>query len=84
MACGSTEDKKGNHLTLPTEKFDLTHWQINTPKDIDNDGIVDLITVKGLQTYQHPDYFYIDAENNLVFTAPNKAITSVNSTDARR
>jgi poly(beta-D-mannuronate) lyase len=83
LGCGVTDNKSEQRLTLPAEKFDLSHWQINTPTDTDMDGVVDLITVKDLQTYQHPDYFYIDAEGNLVFAAPNKAITSVNSTNTR-
>ncbi len=68
---------------LPAEKFDLTQWQIDAPTDTNKDGIVDVIGIKDLQTYQHPDYFYINDEGNLVFAAPNKAITSVNSTNTR-
>lgn len=78
-----TNNVDNSNLKLPAEKFDLSHWQINVPTDTNNDGVVDLITVKDLQTYQHPDYFYIDDEGNLVFAAPNKAITSVNSTNTR-
>jgi len=81
--CGTASDSHEQRLILPAEKFDLTHWQINTPTDVDNDGVVDLIKVKELQTYQHPDYFYINEDGNLVFAAPNKAITSVNSTNTR-
>lgn len=83
QSCEKQDNSIEQGLVLPAEKFDLSHWQINTPTDTNNDGVVDLITVKGLQTYQHPDYFYIDAEGNMVFAAPNKAITSVNSTNTR-
>ena len=68
-------------VMFPAEKFDLTQWQIDAPTDTDKDGIVDVIGIKDLQTYQHPDYFYLDADGNMVFAAPNKAITSVNSTN---
>ena len=70
-------------VMFPAEKFDLTQWQIDAPTDTDKDGIVDVIGIKDLQTYQHPDYFYLDADGNMVFAAPNKAITSVNSTNTR-
>ena len=63
--CGTkhtvTENKQAE--ILPAEKFDLTHWQLNTPTDVDNDGVVDLITVKEIQNYQHPDFFYINDED---------------------
>jgi len=83
QGCGKKDDVSKQDLTLPAEKFDLSLWQINTPTDTDNDGIVDEIDVKAIQTYQHPDYFYLDTEGNMVFAAPNKAITSVNSTNTR-
>jgi len=70
-------------VIFPAERFDLSQWQIDAPTDTNKDGIVDVIGIKDIQTYQHPDYFYIDTEGNLVFAAPNKAITSVNSTNTR-
>lgn len=72
-----------NQVILPSEKFNLTEWQLDAPTDTNKDGIVDVIKIKDIQTYQHPDYFYIDDDGNLVFAAPNKAITSVNSTNTR-
>lgn len=80
QGCGEAKNQK---TILPAEKFDLTQWQIDVPTDTDKDGIVDVLDIKTLQTYQHPDYFYIDEDGNMVFAAPNKAITSVNSTNTR-
>ena len=79
----ATNDENEQTLTLPAEKFDLSHWKINIPTDANNDGIVDEISVKDIQIYQHPDYFYLDAKGYMVFAAPNKAITSINSTNTR-
>jgi len=83
QGCGYSENIKEPSLKFPAEKFDLTQWKINTPTDNDNDGIVDAVNVDAIQTYQHKDYFYLDSEDNLVFAAPNKAITSINSTNTR-
>lgn len=83
QGCSEKNDATINVPMIPAEKFDLSHWQINTPTDADNDGIVDEINVKEIQTYYHPDYFYLDENGYMVFAAPNKAITSVNSTNTR-
>jgi poly(beta-D-mannuronate) lyase len=83
QGCSTINDINEQHLLLPAEKFDLSQWKINTPTDSNNDGIVDEIGVNAIRTYQHPDFFYLDADNNMVFAAPNKAITSVNSTNTR-
>lgn len=83
QSCSAKDDTKNQDLVLPAEKFDLSQWQINVPTDTNKDGVVDLITVRDLQHYHHPDYFYINAEGNMVFAAPNKAITSPNSTNTR-
>ena len=83
QGCSTKEGVNEDVLTFPAEKFDLSHWQINTPTDTDKDGVVDEINVKEIQTYQHPDYFYLDKDGYMVFAAPNKAITSVNSTNTR-
>jgi len=83
LSCENSERVKEQTRQLPAEKFDLRQWQLNTPTDTNNDGIVDEIDVPAIQTYQHKDYFYLDEQDNLVFAAPNKAITSVNSTNTR-
>ncbi len=83
QGCGTAIKNKDQQVIFPAEKFDLTQWQINTPTDVDNNGIVDEIGVAEIQTYQHSDYFYVDTEGNMVFAAPNKAITSIYSTNTR-
>jgi poly(beta-D-mannuronate) lyase len=67
----------------PAEVFDLEEWKITLPMDANGDGKVDEIKVKEIQNYTHPDYFYLDAEQNMVFVSPNVAITSANSKNTR-
>lgn len=74
--CASTSN-------APANKFDLSQWKITVPLDQDGNGKVDDIDTKALQTYQHPDFFYVDANGDLVFAAPNKAITTKNSSNTR-
>ncbi|BDX05457.1 polysaccharide lyase family 7 protein [Planctobacterium marinum] len=67
----------------PAEKFDLGHWKITLPMDLDKNGKVDEIDVAAIQQYRHEDYFYVDQSGLLVFQAPNKAVTTVSSTNTR-
>ena len=60
----------------PSTKFDLSEWKITLPADENGDGKVDEVSVRKIQGYSHPDYFYLDAEGRMVFTAPNKAKTT--------
>lgn len=75
-SCASTSD-------TPAKKFDLSHWKITLPLDADNNGKIDEVDAKALQNYQHPDFFYTDEQGNLVFTAPNKAMTTQSSSNTR-
>ncbi len=74
--CASTSN-------VPAGKFDLSHWKITIPLDRDNNGKADDIDTKALQSYQHPDFFYIDANGEMVFTSPNKAVTTQASSNTR-
>lgn len=65
----------------PSTKFDLSEWKITLPADENGDGKVDEFSVRKIQGYSHPDYFYLDAEGRMVFTAPNKAKTTKNSSN---
>lgn len=67
----------------PADKFDLSLWRITLPADEDNDGSIDSVDVKDLQSYSHPDYFYLDENQHMVFTTPNKAVTTANSSNTR-
>lgn len=69
--------------STPANQFDLTHWKITVPLDQENNGKADDINTKALQSYQHPDFFYIDDNNHLVFSAPNKAVTTQTSSNTR-
>ncbi len=76
FACVSTSEK-------PADKFDLSHWKITVPLDNDGNGKADDIDTKALQTYQHPEFFYLDSQGHLVFTTPNKAVTTQTSSNTR-
>ena len=83
-ACSSTQStNQQSDAPVPATKFDLSHWKINVPVDLNNDGKIDEIDVEEIQTYAHPDFFYLDDKGYMVFTSPNKALTSANSTNTR-
>jgi poly(beta-D-mannuronate) lyase len=67
----------------PGDKFDLRFWKLTLPTDDNLDGKVDEVKVRDMQSYSHPDYFYLDEYGFLVFNAPNKAQTTANSTNTR-
>jgi poly(beta-D-mannuronate) lyase len=83
----STMEKPSNTVqtpvAVPADKFDLRQWKINIPTDSNNDGKVDEIGVAAIQHFQHPDYFYLNAQGNMVFATPNKAFTTPNSSNTR-
>ena len=68
---------------IPAEQFDLRFWKLTLPLDDNNDGKVDEIGVRSLQNYHHPDFFHLDQDGYLVFTAPNKAQTTSGSSNTR-
>jgi len=67
----------------PADKFDLRFWKLTLPLDDNKDGKVDEIKVGSMHKYSHPDFFYLDQNGYLVFTAPNKAKTTAGSTNTR-
>ena len=73
----------GIHAENPADKFDLRFWKLTLPTDDNNDGKVDEVKVASLQKYSHPEYFYLDKNGYLIFTAPNKAKTTGGSTNTR-
>lgn len=68
---------------VPASKFDLSHWLVQVPVDIDNDHKADTYDVDTIHTYSHPDYFYLNKQDSIVFVSPNKAATSKTSTNTR-
>lgn len=67
----------------PASKFDLSHWNITLPNDANRDGKVDSVSVKDLQKYSHPDFFYLDDQDRMVFVAPNKGAKTKNTSNTR-
>lgn len=51
--------------------------------DDNKDGKVDEIKVSSLKGYSHPDFFYVDDNGWVVFSSPNSAATTANSTNTR-
>lgn len=68
---------------VPADKFDLSQWNITVPLDANGDKKADIIKVADMQSYAHPDFFYLDENDRMVFATPNKAITTPNSTNTR-
>lgn len=76
-ACSHTLiDQKQTAVKVPADTFDLSHWKLTLPTDDDNNGTVDEVDVSELQSYTHPDYFYLDKSGGIVFTVPNKGFTT--------
>lgn len=69
--------------TVPGDKLDLSHWKITLPMDADGNGKVDEVDVADIQSFSHPDYFFLDEQGNITFQAPNKAATTATSTNTR-
>lgn len=67
----------------PASNFDLRYWNITLPVDENKDGKVDTITVKKLQKYSHPNFFYLDDQGRMVFVAPNKGAKTKNTSNTR-
>jgi len=67
----------------PASEFDLSEWNITLPVDENKDGNVDSVTVKDLKKYSHPDFFYLDDNNHMVFVAPNKGAKTKNTSNTR-
>lgn len=89
LGCGdkgaekNTEQVEQVKAVNPADKFDLTQWKMNIPTDANNDGKVDAISVPEMQSFSHPDFFYLNDEGHMVFTTPNKAFTTPNSSNTR-
>ena len=67
----------------PGDYFDFKFWKLTLPLDANLDGKVDEVSVRSLADYSHPDFFYLDENRNLIFTAPNKAKTTSGSSNTR-
>ncbi len=85
IALAASAQRKGinDEALAPASKFDMSHWNITLPVDLDRDGKVDSKTVKQLRKYSHPDFYYLDDAGNVVFAAPNKGLTTKNTSNTR-
>lgn len=81
-AAAQSEGLKAKHQR-PASQFDLSHWKITLPVDRNKDGKADEISVKKLKKYHHPDFFYLNGNNEMVFTAPNKGAKTQNTNNTR-
>lgn len=82
-AQSSGQETAVKKVILPSEVIDLSYWKITVPTDVDNDGRSDEVKIPKISSYYHPDYFYVNDKNEVVFTSPNKATTSPNSSNTR-
>lgn len=82
-SCGTNTANQVPSNPVPATQFDLSTWKITVPTDKDNNGKVDQVSKTEIQSYSHPDYFYLDNESNMVFATPNKAFTTANSSNTR-
>lgn len=91
LACSATNESdssadmqaNADNSKVPATQFDLSEWKITLPLDSDNNGKIDEINVADIQSYYHPDFFYLDDEGGMVFAVPNKATTTANSSNTR-
>lgn len=85
-SCSSTtkgpEKAEERKIVFPADRFDLSHWKITLPTDFNKDGKIDEVSVKKIQKFAHRS-FALNSKEEMVFTVPNKAITSANSTNTR-
>lgn len=64
----------------PSENFNLTHWKLTLPVDLDGDGRADEIEEKEIQGWSDKAYFYTDpATGGMVFRAVSGGATTPGS-----
>ena len=81
LSVSAISQAKSNEV--PADVFDLSEWNLTLPDDKNKDKKPDTVTVKKLEKYSHPDFFYLDENNGLVFASPNKAATTKNTSNTR-
>ncbi|UTF61021.1 polysaccharide lyase family 7 protein [Gilvimarinus sp. DA14] len=90
-ACqGQTQTKKETYNAdamigkrIPGSVMDFSHWKITLPMDSNRDGKIDEVGPPNISRLLEPRFFYANEEGGVVFAAPNKAITTANSTNTR-
>ena len=85
LSVPATAQNKGikDRKLAPASKFDLSHWNITLPIDLNKDGKGDSVSVKEIKKYSHPDFFYLDDQDHMVFASPNKGAKTKNTSNTR-
>ncbi|WP_226703358.1 polysaccharide lyase family 7 protein [Microbulbifer elongatus] len=73
----------GSTVIVPGSLVDLSRWKITLPMDSNGDGKIDEVSPPQISRLYEPRFFYGNEKGEVVFTAPNKAITTANSTNTR-
>ncbi|MDO3385915.1 polysaccharide lyase family 7 protein [Gilvimarinus sp. SDUM040013] len=79
----SSESMDVRGKRAPGTVIDLSQWKITLPMDSNRDGKIDEVGPPTISRLLEPRFFYANSEGGVVFTAPNKAITTSNSTNTR-
>ncbi|WP_020210472.1 polysaccharide lyase family 7 protein [Gilvimarinus chinensis] len=77
----TADDMQGKRI--PGSVMDLSHWKITLPMDSNRDGKIDEVGPPNISRLLEPRFFYANEFGDVVFAAPNKAITTANSTNTR-
>ncbi len=77
------DDAVHSAQVVPGSLIDLSHWKITLPMDSNGDGKIDEVGPPQILRLYEPRFFYGNDRGEVVFTAPNKAITTANSTNTR-
>ncbi len=65
---------------LPSRVLDLSRWKLTLPEDTAHPGKPDEISVAELQSFTHPQFFFVsDSRDTVVFRAPCNGATTKNS-----
>ncbi len=70
-------------VVVPGALVDLNNWKITLPMDSNGDGKIDEVGPPNIMRLYEPRFFYGNEQGELVFAAPNKAMTTANSTNTR-
>jgi len=79
----TTRVASGATNVIPGNVIDLSYWNITLPSDADKNGKPDTVKIPQISRLIHPDYFYVNKSGGVVFSAPNKAVTTANSSNTR-
>ena len=73
------EKHKIDPKLAPSENFNLSHFKLRLPSDIDGNGKPDLITSKELNEGYQSEYFYTGNDGGMVFKCPSNGAKTSNT-----